>query len=53
MIVLGSAKDTEYSKLLKRPDHAGGVTMSVYIVVDDGRIFERARAAARGSCASR
>src|SRR5690349_16369896 len=35
MIMLGSAKDTEYGKLLKRPSDVGAVTMSVYIVVDD------------------
>ena len=46
MIMLGSVKDSEYSKLLVRPADAGGVTMSVYIVVDDTDAhFARARAA--------
>jgi uncharacterized glyoxalase superfamily protein PhnB len=35
MIMLGSVKDTEYSKLLVRPAAAGGVTMSTYLIVDD------------------
>jgi uncharacterized glyoxalase superfamily protein PhnB len=46
MIMLGSAKDTEYGKLLRRPRDAGGVTMSVYVVVDDADAhFARAKAA--------
>jgi uncharacterized glyoxalase superfamily protein PhnB len=46
MIMLGSVKDTEYGKLLKRPHDAGGVTMSVYIIVDDADAhFARANAA--------
>ena len=35
MVMLGSAKETDYSKLLVRPDAAGGATMSVYCVVTD------------------
>lgn len=46
MIMLGSVKDTEYSRLLKRPAGAGGVTMSVYVVVDDAEAhFAHAKAA--------
>ena len=46
MIMLGSVKDSEYSKLLVRPTDAGGVTMSVYVVVDDADAhFARAKAA--------
>ena len=46
MIMLGSAKDTEYGKLLRRPGDVGGVTMSVYVVVDDADAhFARAKAA--------
>jgi uncharacterized glyoxalase superfamily protein PhnB len=46
MIMLGSVKDSEYGKLLKRPADAGGVTMSVYVVVDDADAhFARAKAA--------
>ena len=46
MIMLGSAKDTEYGKLLRRPRDAGGVTMSTYVIVDDADThFARAKAA--------
>ena len=46
MVMLGSVKDTEYSKLLVRPAAAGGVTMSTYVVVDDADAhFARAKAA--------
>jgi uncharacterized glyoxalase superfamily protein PhnB len=46
MVMLGSAKDTEYGKLLRRPRDAGAVTMSVYVVVDDADAhFARAKAA--------
>ena len=47
MVMLGSAKDTEYGKLLVRPRMAGGVTMSVYAIVEDvDAHFARAKAAA-------
>ena len=46
MIMLGSVKDSEYSKLLVRPSDAGGVTMSVYVVVEDADAhYVRAKAA--------
>jgi uncharacterized glyoxalase superfamily protein PhnB len=46
MIMLGSAKETDYGKLLVRPRDAGGVTMSVYVVVEDADAhFARAKAA--------
>ena len=46
MVMLGSVKDTEYGKLLVRPRDAGGVTMSVYVVVEDADAhFARAKAA--------
>lgn len=46
MIMLGSAKDTEYGRLLRRPRDAGGVTMSTYVIVDDADThFARAKAA--------
>lgn len=35
MVMLGSANDTDYGKLLVRPRAAGGVTMSVYCIVED------------------
>jgi uncharacterized glyoxalase superfamily protein PhnB len=45
MVMLGSVKDSEYSKLLVRPADAGGVTMSVYVVVEDADThFARAKA---------
>jgi uncharacterized glyoxalase superfamily protein PhnB len=46
MIMLGSANDSDYSALLRRPGDVGGVTMSVYVVVDDADAhFARAKAA--------
>lgn len=46
MIMLGSVKDTEYSRLLVRPTDAGGVTMSVYVIVEEvDAHFARAKAA--------
>jgi uncharacterized glyoxalase superfamily protein PhnB len=48
MVMLGSVKDTEYSKLLVRPNDAGGVTMSTYVIVDDADAH-CARATAAGA----
>jgi uncharacterized glyoxalase superfamily protein PhnB len=46
MVMLGSVKDTEYGKLLVRPRDACGVTMSVYVIVEDADAhFARAKAA--------
>jgi len=46
MVMLGSVQDSEYGKLLVRPRDVGGVTMSVYIVVEDADAhFARAKAA--------
>ena len=46
MVMLGSVKDTEYGKLLVRPRDAGGVTMSVYAIVDEvDAHYARAKAA--------
>jgi uncharacterized glyoxalase superfamily protein PhnB len=43
---LGSAKETEYGKLLLQPKQAGGVTMTVYCIVDEvDAHFARAKAA--------
>ena len=45
MVMLGSVKDSEYGKLLVRPADAGGVTMGIYVVVDDADAhFARAKA---------
>jgi uncharacterized glyoxalase superfamily protein PhnB len=45
MVMLGSVKDSEYSRLLVRPGDAGGVTMSIYVVVEDADShFARAKA---------
>ncbi len=35
MVMLGSAKETEYGRMLVRPRDVGGVTMSVYVIVGD------------------
>jgi len=46
MVMLGSVRPSEYGKLLVRPRDAGGVTMSVYVIVDDvDAHFARAKAA--------
>ena len=46
MIMLGSVKETDYGKLLRRPHDTGGVTMSVYIIVHHvDAHFARAKAA--------
>ena len=46
MVMLGSTKETEYGRMLVRPREAGGVTMSVYVIVEDcDAHFARAKAA--------
>lgn len=47
MIMLGSATDSAFGRLMKQPDEIGGVeTQSAYIIVDDAdAIYERAKAA--------
>src|SRR5947209_15275398 len=46
MIMLGSAKASGYGGLVRSPDDVGGVTMSVYVVVDDADAhYARAKAA--------
>ena len=53
MVMLGSVKGSDYSRLLVRPADAGGVTMSVYVVVDDADAHSPApKQQARQSCAS-
>ena len=43
MVMLGSAKETDYGKLLARPGDFGGVTMSTYCIVADPDAHSRAR----------
>jgi uncharacterized glyoxalase superfamily protein PhnB len=46
MVMLGSVKGTDYGRLLVRPQAAGGVTMSVYCIIEDADAhFARAKAA--------
>ena len=46
MIMLGSVQDTEYGRLMKQPDEAGGCTQSIYIVVaDPDAVYTKAKAA--------
>ena len=46
MVMLGSVKDTDYGRMLVRPRQVGGVTMSVYVIVEDPDAhFARAKAA--------
>jgi uncharacterized glyoxalase superfamily protein PhnB len=35
MLMLGSVIDSEYGKLMRQPDEAGGNTQSIYLVVAD------------------
>jgi uncharacterized glyoxalase superfamily protein PhnB len=35
MIMLGSARDTPYGRLMRSPSEAGGNTQSIYLVVND------------------
>lgn len=47
MVMLGSATDTEFGRLMKQPDEIGGAeTQTAYVVVSDAdAIYERAKAA--------
>lgn len=47
MVMLGSAFDTEYGRLLKQPAETGGyVTQSAYLVVNDAdEVYDRVREA--------
>ena len=47
MIMLGSATDTEFGRLMKQPDEIGGAeTQTAYIVVSDADlVYRQARAA--------
>ena len=46
MIMLGSARDDEFGKLIKTPADLGGTTQSPYIIVQDVDVLcDRARAA--------
>ena len=47
MIMLGSAADTEFGKLMKQPDEIGGCeTQSPYVIVADAdAVYARAKAA--------
>jgi uncharacterized glyoxalase superfamily protein PhnB len=46
MIMLGSANETDYGRLLRRPAEVGTVTMTAYLIVDDcDAHFARAKAA--------
>jgi uncharacterized glyoxalase superfamily protein PhnB len=52
MVMLGSVNESAYGKLLKRPGAVGGVTMSVYAIVDDVDAHH-ARAKAAGAVITR
>jgi uncharacterized glyoxalase superfamily protein PhnB len=38
MVMLGSVMDSEYGKLMRQPDEAGGNTQSIYLVVADADV---------------
>jgi uncharacterized glyoxalase superfamily protein PhnB len=44
--MLGSTRDTGYSRLVKTPKALGGINQSIYVVIDDtDSHYERAKAA--------
>ena len=47
MIMLGSVRETEFSKFMKQPDEIGGAeTQSSYLIVDDAdAVYEKVKAA--------
>lgn len=47
MVMLGSATDTEFGRLMKQPDEIGGAeTQTAYVVVGDAdAVYERAKVA--------
>ena len=46
MVMLGSVADSEYGRLMRQPDEAGGCTQSIYLVVPDAdAAYARAKAA--------
>ncbi len=46
MVMLGSAVESEFNRLMKQPDEAGGATQGIYVVVaDPDAIYARAKAA--------
>jgi uncharacterized glyoxalase superfamily protein PhnB len=46
MVMLGSAVDSPYGRLMRQPQDAGGCTQSVYLVVADAdAVYARAQAA--------
>ena len=46
MLMLGSAVESEYGRLMRQPDQVGGCTQSLYVLVDDAdALYARAKAA--------
>jgi uncharacterized glyoxalase superfamily protein PhnB len=46
MVMLGSVRDTDSSRMMRHPDEAGGVTQGIYVVVADiNAHYRRAKAA--------
>nr|WP_170827794.1 MULTISPECIES: VOC family protein [Pseudomonas] len=48
MLMLGSMVDSEYGRLMRSPEQAGGCTQSLYLLVDDADVLYR-RAVAAGA----
>lgn len=45
MLMLGSAVESEFGRLMRQPDQAGGCTQSLYVLVDDAdALYARAKA---------
>jgi uncharacterized glyoxalase superfamily protein PhnB len=51
MVMLGNTRDNEHSRRVVTPERLGGVTSSIYVVVDDPDAH-RARAQAAGAAVS-
>jgi uncharacterized glyoxalase superfamily protein PhnB len=46
MLMLGSVVESEFGRLMRQPDQAGGCTQSLYLVVEDAdALYARAKAA--------
>jgi uncharacterized glyoxalase superfamily protein PhnB len=46
MLMLGSAGESEYGRLMRQPDQAGGCTQSLYVQVEDAdALYAKAKAA--------
>ena len=46
MVMIGTAQDTDYGRLMRLPEEAGGCTQSIYLVVPDAdAVYAKAKSA--------